>query len=175
MNNRVLISGCSGGGKSSLIDALHDRGYPVVAEPGRRVIASEEAQGGSAFPWADMPAFLDKALQMAWQDLTTLQETADWVFFDRGVIDAVSAQAHFLNRPIDQRLLTTQVYHHTVFLVPPWPEIYRTDAARRHDLKDAIAEHDRLSKVLAEMRYRVVSVPKMTIAERADFILDQLA
>jgi predicted ATPase len=32
----VLLSGCSGGGKSALLAELHARGYHVVEEPGRR-------------------------------------------------------------------------------------------------------------------------------------------
>jgi hypothetical protein len=32
----VLITGCSGGGKSTLLAELRARGHPVVEEPGRR-------------------------------------------------------------------------------------------------------------------------------------------
>ena len=40
LNSRfVLISRCSGGGKSTLLAELRARGYPVVEEPGRRIIA----------------------------------------------------------------------------------------------------------------------------------------
>jgi putative ribosome biogenesis GTPase RsgA len=35
----VVISGCSGGGKSTLINELRRRGYRVVEEPGRRIVA----------------------------------------------------------------------------------------------------------------------------------------
>jgi predicted ATPase len=52
-NRFVLISGCSGGGKSTLLAELSARGYPVVKEPGRRIIAGEFASGGSALPWGD--------------------------------------------------------------------------------------------------------------------------
>jgi hypothetical protein len=34
----VVISGCSGGGKSTLLDELGRRRYAVVAEPGRRIV-----------------------------------------------------------------------------------------------------------------------------------------
>jgi predicted ATPase len=43
----VVISGCSGGGKSTLIAELGRRGYPVVEEPGRRIVKEELASGGS--------------------------------------------------------------------------------------------------------------------------------
>ena len=39
----VIISGCSGGGKSTLLAELARRGYRVVEEPGRRIVAEELA------------------------------------------------------------------------------------------------------------------------------------
>ena len=35
----VVISGCSGGGKSTLLSELGRRGYGTVEEPGRRITA----------------------------------------------------------------------------------------------------------------------------------------
>jgi hypothetical protein len=37
----VLISGCSGGGKSMLLIELGRRGYATVEEPGRRIVKEE--------------------------------------------------------------------------------------------------------------------------------------
>ena len=44
----VLLSGCSGGGKSTLFAELQARGYHVVGEPGRRVVKHELEKGGNA-------------------------------------------------------------------------------------------------------------------------------
>ncbi|WP_207234152.1 AAA family ATPase [Pseudomonas aeruginosa] len=41
MNYFVAISGCSGGGKSTLLAELKLRGHAVVEEPGRRIIQEE--------------------------------------------------------------------------------------------------------------------------------------
>ncbi|MEL6962475.1 MAG: AAA family ATPase, partial [Pseudomonadota bacterium] len=41
MENFVVISGCSGGGKSTLLEALKRLGHGVVEEPGRRIVQSE--------------------------------------------------------------------------------------------------------------------------------------
>ncbi|MBN9554045.1 MAG: AAA family ATPase, partial [Alphaproteobacteria bacterium] len=51
MKNFIAISGCSGGGKSTLLDALRQRGFTVVEEPGRRVVRHEIETGGNALPW----------------------------------------------------------------------------------------------------------------------------
>jgi predicted ATPase len=54
----VLITGCSGGGKSTLISMLNEKGFNTVTEPGRRIVAEEMANNrngngktnGSALP-----------------------------------------------------------------------------------------------------------------------------
>jgi predicted ATPase len=57
MDHCVVISGCSGGGKSTLLSELARRGYPVVEEPGRRIVQDELAGNGAALPWVDPVAF----------------------------------------------------------------------------------------------------------------------
>jgi ABC-type lipoprotein export system ATPase subunit len=49
-NNYVVISGCSGGGKSTLLSELVNRGYSVVLEPGRQIVKEQTAIGGDALP-----------------------------------------------------------------------------------------------------------------------------
>jgi predicted ATPase len=41
VNRFVVISGCSGGGKSTLLIELGRRGYATVEEPGRRIVKEE--------------------------------------------------------------------------------------------------------------------------------------
>jgi predicted ATPase len=41
VDHLVVISGCSGGGKSTLLAELAQRGYGVVEEPGRRIVREE--------------------------------------------------------------------------------------------------------------------------------------
>ena len=48
----VVISGCSGGGKSTLLIELGQRGYATVEEPGRRIVKEEMLGAGLALPWA---------------------------------------------------------------------------------------------------------------------------
>jgi predicted ATPase len=90
----VLLSGCSGGGKSTLLAALRVRGYHVVEEPGRRVVKHEFEKGGTALPWTDAAAFARRTIEVALSDREAAQEQPGWVFFDRGLIDAASALEH---------------------------------------------------------------------------------
>ena len=65
MERFVVISGCSGGGKSTLLMELAGRGHPVVDEPGRRIVKEELEGKGSALPWVNGVAFARRAVELA--------------------------------------------------------------------------------------------------------------
>jgi len=170
MNQFILISGCSGGGKSTLLAALAARGFRTVTEPGRRVVEAEQARAGDALPWVDMEAFLQRTLALAIADHEAARRHAGPVFFDRGVVDALVALQHVTGRMPDG-LAARYRYAPTVFLTPPWPEIYKTDPGRQHGLDEAVAEYDRLQAAFPALGYHTCLLPKAPVAERLDVVL----
>ncbi|WP_323015294.1 AAA family ATPase [Devosia sp.] len=173
-NRRVLISGCSGGGKSTLLLELAARGFAIVPEPGRRIVKAELEAGGGALPWLDLAAFARRAIDMAMADHAAASARPGWTFFDRGLVDAACALSHATAEPPEAAALAAHRYHRQVFMAPPWPEIYGADAERQHGLMDAIAEYDRLAALLPALGYEMVLLPKRAVEERADFILQRL-
>jgi len=174
MNRFIVISGCSGGGKSTLLEELARRGHAVVEEPGRRIVREETARGGTALPWVDAAAFARRAIAMALADRAVAARHEGWVFFDRGLIDAAVALEHLSGEPALQAYGRAHRYHARVFLTPPWPEIYAADAERRHDLAAAAAEYARLLEAYPRLGYETVVLPKVSVAARADFILARI-
>jgi predicted ATPase len=170
----VVISGCSGGGKSTLLVALAERGYAVVNEPGRRIVKEEREGEGAALPWADGVAFARRAIELAVADRAAASKLRGWVFFDRGLIDAAAALQHLTNEPALATLGEAHRYHERVFITPPWPEIYTRDPERCHGFDEAVLEYERLVEVYPLLGYEVVLLPKVGTAERADFILGTL-
>ncbi len=170
----VILSGCSGGGKSTLLAELARRGFATVEEPGRRIVREELAGNGAALPWVDVRAFLHRAIDMALADRAAAETHPGWVFFDRGLVDAASGLDAIDGDDSLTRLGEAHRYHRTVFLTPPWPEIYLTDPERRHGLADAIPEYDRLLHDYPRLGYDVVVLPKADVASRADFVLSRL-
>lgn len=171
----VLISGCSGGGKSTLLAELRARGHAVVEEPGRRIVRQEREAGGSALPWSDPAAFARRAIDMALADREAARARSGWVFFDRGLIDAASALEAVAGETVLKALAAAHRYHRRVFLAPPWPEIYATDAERQHGLAAALPEYRRLESVFPALGYEVVLLPKVPVSARADFVLATLS
>jgi predicted ATPase len=171
----VIISGCSGGGKSTLLAELARRGFATVEEPGRRIVAEEMRTGGTALPWVDAGAFARRAVEVALADRAAAPESGSWVFFDRGLVDAASALQAITGALVLRPLTEAHRYHARVFLAPPWPEIYLTDAERRHGMEAAIAEYERLCRDYPALGYAVDILPKAGVGERADYVLGRLA
>lgn len=174
MNRFVIISGCSGGGKSTLLLELARRGYATVEEPGRRIIREENRIGGSALPWTDMAAFARRAMEVAIEDRGSAAHASSWVFFDRGLVDAAAALEHATGEPALRSLERTHRYNTLVFFTPPWPEIYTGDDDRRHDMAAAFAEYNRLLHVYPNLGYDVDLLPITSVEERADYLLKRL-
>lgn len=175
MNRFVVLSGCSGGGKSTLLVELAKRGYGSVEEPGRRVVKQQQAVDGAALPWVDVEAFLKLAIDVSRQDLAKTGVNDGWTFFDRSLVDAVSALAQVTGTPLSSYLSAELAYNPMVFLTPPWPEIYVTDSQRQHPLSEAIQEYERLLNDFPLLGYQVIIIPKTSVQDRADFVLQQLS
>ena len=170
MSRFYLITGCSGGGKSTLLAALAARGYATVPEPGRRIVA-EARRGAAPFPWADPVGFAHNALAMARADLCAARRLRGPVFFDRGVVDAALALQHCDGRPLADSFGPQRAYARIVFVAPPWPVLFVRDADRRHEYADALREYARIHATLPTLGYRVVHLPRAPVAARVRFVL----
>lgn len=170
-----ILSGCSGGGKSTLLDALAALGFPTVPEPGRRIVQGESDPQSPRLPWNDMAGFARAALACADADYRRATGHEGPVFFDRGLVDAAVALSDATGVPLHDTLGNRPCYARTVFLVPPWPEIHVRDDQRRHGFRTARAEYQRLSAAYPALGYRVIIVPRTTVARRVAFVLRHVA
>jgi len=174
-DNFVLLSGCSGGGKSTLLAELRARGHHVVEEPGRRIVCEELAGDQKALPWVDPAAFARRAIEMTLADRQAARALSGWVFFDRGLIDAASALDAVTGDDALKRLCAAHRYHRRVFMAPPWPEIYVTDGERQHEFEASLVEYQRLATAIPALGYEAVTLPKTSAIARADFVLSTLS
>ncbi|MFC4291595.1 AAA family ATPase [Sphingorhabdus arenilitoris] len=174
---RIVISGCSGGGKSSMIDALAERGFATVQEAGRMIVREEMAIGGGALPWLNPEAF---ALRLAEKAIAQFQDTENQVghvFMDRSLIDPVAyLEQHNLAVPAElTKAIHTYRYHKSVFIVPPWSEIYVKDAQRPKSFDEALLEFAPLHAAYQKAGYSIIKLPKIPIDERVDYLLANIS
>lgn len=172
----VVLTGCSGGGKSTLLGELARRGYEVRSEAGRQIVREQMHLGGDGLPWLDAIRFVELAASRTMYLFNTTMPGKRAIFFDRSLIDLVS----FLGMkelPVPaylRRSLDAYRYGRTVFVTPPWQEIYVNEAERSKSFEDACREYDVLVAAYLANGYELVEVPKLTVAERADFVVSRL-
>lgn len=173
----IVITGCSGGGKSTLLAELAKSGEQVFEEPGRQIVKEQDLIGGPTLPWSDPAGFAELCLSRSLHNIAHALRSRRRAFFDRGIVDAygsfehlgLEAPAHFLRAAEQVR------YHQQVFVLPPWPEIFATDAERRHGFDAALAAHSDLVATYRRLGYTLIDVPRVETRARAEFVLAHLA
>ena len=168
----IVISGCSGAGKSSLLSALSKRGHRVFAEPGRQVIREQAYIGGDATPRGDMLKFLELTISRTMHQMISAASTDSLIFFDRSIVDQVSGFDLLGIEPPAHLKKAAELfrYHHRVFITPPWPAVFRNDTERTHGLEGALAGYGALLEGYKRFGYELVFVPQVEVEARADFV-----
>ena len=176
LNKRIVFTGGPGGGKTSVLTYLHRLGYECAPESGRQVIQEQTASGGTALPWKDKTAFRDQ--MVAQEILNHNQHTgANIMFYDRSIIDCYGysqLEQIFLSTDLINRC-NELMYNPKVFIFPPWEEIYDNDAERRQDFSQAVETYHEMAKAYRNFGYQLIEIPKLSVTERADFIINQLS
>jgi predicted ATPase len=172
----VVVSGCSGGGKSALLSEMARRGYQVNPEPGRQIVKEQTFIGGDGLPWANVPRFVELCVARATYFYNAARPSDKAALFDRSIVDAISylARQGFPTPPYLRNALQRYRYASVVFLTPPWEELFRNDPERRHAFSDAVAEYEDLLESYPASGYEVEVIPKAGVCERADFLEDRL-
>jgi predicted ATPase len=173
----VAITGCSGGGKSSLLAELAARGYRTFPEPGRQIVKEQTPIGRPNIISDDPVLFGELCIARTLHRMIEAADGPGPMFFDRTHIDPLS---HYAGRPAEEpahwrRAAEAFRFHPTVFFVPPWPEIFEQDSERRHKFEDGLAEYPVLLRNYERFGYRPMIIPKAPVPVRADFVLRTLS
>jgi predicted ATPase len=71
-------------------------------------------------------------------------------------------------------VLSSPEDHPLVFVLPPWEQIYVNDEERDQNFAEAARVHDSLVAWYEACGYRVAAVPRVSVAERCNYILSEL-
>ena len=121
----------------------------------------------------DPVGFAIKCVELSVQRFDAAAHSGKRVFFDRSLIDAVSALVHEEPNLSEHylRILGAYRYADTVLMAAPWSEKFENDAERKHIFEVAVAEYDRLVATYTLAGYSIRILPKVSVPERVDFVL----
>jgi predicted ATPase len=171
-NNFYVLSGGPGVGKTTLLQELERRGIRCVAEPARAIIQAQVRIGGDALHHENRAKFRDLMLSHGIFDYEAVSEKDNPVFFDRGI-----AELYGYAPPVPdyvRNAIRIYRYNPHVFMIPPWKDIYRTDAERTHTWEHAVAVYHDCKKAYTDSGYLIVEVPPASVEQRADYVLKRI-
>lgn len=182
-NHKVVITGAPGTGKTSIINGLEGQGHQCFHEIIRDMTLKAKKEGTSEAFVSNPLVFVDDALQFN-KDLlygrakhykSSLGLKVPVSFFDRGIPD-VLAYMDFFDQSYDHEFIDVAKNHRydSIFVVPPWKEIYVSDNERLETFDEAEQIHNALMNTYTRFGYSPVLVPKDPVEERVSFILDHL-
>lgn len=175
-NKRIVITGGPGSGKSKLLDSLRAKGFPTATEAGRAIIRDQVAIGGNALPWEDREAFAELMLNWELRSWHAAEESKVPFFFDRGLPD-VAGYLALCNLPVPvhlERAIKLFRYARTVFIAPPWEEIFEQDTERKQSYPEAVQTFNAMVESYSRHGYKLIRLPFCGVEERAEFILSSL-
>jgi predicted ATPase len=170
----IVLTGGPGAGKTTLLAKLASMGYATVEESARSIIAERLATDLTRRP--NPIEFANQILGRDIEKYAAQPQTAKWVFFDRGLIDALGMLQEVSPMPREQlkAILTKYPFHRLVFILPPWKEIYANDAERDQTYAEAVVVYEKLLKWYGVCGYDVHEVPRLPVARRARHVLEVL-
>src|SRR5215470_14443328 len=146
-------------------------GYATVDESARAVIAARLTRGASPRP--DALTFAQEILRRDIEKYLNQPRTSKWVFFDRGLIDALGMLHEVSPLPSIElkSLLASYPFHAIAFVLPPWEVIYANDQERDQSFAEAVDVHAKVLLWYRSCGYVLNEVPRLPVAQRADHVL----
>ncbi|MGV6844545.1 MAG: AAA family ATPase [Lutibacter sp.] len=176
MQQKVVITGGPGTGKSTVINELSKQHYNCMFEISREVTLNARKNGIEQLFLTQPLLFSELLLEgRINQFIEAEKKNKPLVFFDRGIPD-VHAYMNYIGIDYPDTYLTkSKIYQYDkIFLMNPWEEIYISDSERYENFEQSIAIHNHLKKVYTELNYNITEVPFGTVKERVQFILNNL-
>lgn len=180
---KIVITGGPSTGKTSVIKALESRGYLCIHEFVREMTAAEKQDDTSKnfvtnpiLSVKDPAAFNTRLIEGRIAQYRSVEKMNEKVvFFDRGIPDVHSYMNCFgqsYDKAFEQ--VAYDFRYDRILLMPPWREIYTTDAERFETYDESERIFKALEQTYQDFDYKTILIPKSSVAERTDFILDSI-
>lgn len=176
MQQKMVLIGGPGTGKSTVLNTLENKGYKCMPEISRQVTLQAQKEGIDQLFLTDPLLFSKKLLEgREHQYKKASSLNAKVVFFDRG-IPSVHAYMRYLKTDVPPIFIekSNECKYTKVFQFLPWKKIYITDNERYETYEQSVLISKFLHEAYAELGYKIINVPFGSIEERCTFILNSI-
>ncbi len=176
MQQKIIITGGPGTGKSTVIEALQKLGYHCMPEISRQITLEARKKGAEQL-FLKNPQLFSEMLLEGRENQYHLAEKSneEIVFFDRGIPD-IHAYMSYLGVKFDELFINKSnlLRYTNIFITPPWEEIYKQDNERYENFEQALAIHNHLENTYTKLGYNLTNIPFNSVDNRVEFILKNL-
>jgi predicted ATPase len=177
MQKKIVLIGGPGTGKTSVLNALIQRGFYCKVEVSREVTLKAKKEGIDQLFLTEPLLFSQKLLEgREAQFLEADKSKEEIVFFDRGIPDVHAYMNYFKTSYPDTFIEKSKQYAYSkIFTFAPWKQIYTSDNERYETFEESIRIDGFLQEAYKDLGYQLIEVPFGSIQDRTDFILHSLA
>ena len=174
-NKRIVLAGGPSTGKTSVLNEIKKLGFVCFDEAARDILSDYSLKGLSfkLDPIKVSNEILTKR-DSDYNDALNISCKNDIIFYDRGIHE-ITAYLRSIDQSTDywEELLKNYKYD-MVFIFPSWKEIYTKDDNRIEEYEEAIKISPLIYKIYHESSILSVEVPKISIKERVEFIMNNI-
>lgn len=173
---RYIITGGPGAGKTSIINYLAKQGFGIIPEAATEII-EEGLSRKIEKPWLSEDYHLKMYELISKRQMEVQNSPDSIVFFDRGHIDGLTyilLQKRTLYQYVlecVQSAIDTKYFNNKVFLIESLGFVI-PGPARDEDLEESLLKEHFLKLNYQTLGYDIVHIPSGTVEERAQMIID---
>jgi predicted ATPase len=179
-NKLIVVSGCSGGGKSTLITELAKMGYAVFHEVATEIMREQRAVNGNMTPKGNPDAFCKLLIDRSIEDIYKAKKMANvrdrLIFFDRSYLEGI--RYYKMLNTIDANkydyFINDLRFFDNIYMAPPWEEIYCQNNERKHSFEKSVGDWGTLLSFYQKCGYKTIELPKVGVSSRVQFILSSI-
>lgn len=183
MQQKIVITGAPGTGKTSIIKKLEEAHFYCYHEIIRDFTLEAKENSDSRTFNTNPLAFVKDPFEFnikilkgrIAQYLDSNNNDKELVFFDRAIPDVLAYMDFFKQTYTKQFTQACEAHMYTkIFVLPPWQEIYISDNERLESFEEAKQIHYHLENTYRRYNYNIELVPFGKVEDRVNFVLNSI-
>ena len=171
---KIVLTGGPCSGKSTVLEELRKRGFSVLRETAKEIVAARRD-----IPMSKEESDIRQALifngQVKKED-DAEKENHDILFLDRGLIDGLGYSVLYSGEESIQKYLPAvkNRKYDLIFIFEQLPFSSEGFRAVNENEEEALKIRNSIDNLYKKLGYQTINVPVMSVKERVEFILERI-